>query len=169
MALCIQTACRGGGRGRWVCRDADKTSLKRDDQHRKKPSSSLPSQFPAKLVYFWPGQNICGATATFTPFFAPPGYFYCLTLQHLPARMRWENTHAPFCLRWKRPVYNWSAILLISNVRTAGSRSGFLCLAENSSSRVRIGKNLLEHSIRLHCCLSCFIFIYLLLQGIRII
>jgi len=116
MALCIQTACRGGGRGRWVCRDADKTSLKRDDQHRKKPSSSLPSQFPAKLVYFWPGQNICGATATFTPFFAPPGYFYCLTLQRLPARMRWENTHAPFCLRWKRPVYNWSAILLISNV-----------------------------------------------------
>lgn len=116
-----------------VCRDADKTSLKRDDQHRKKPYGFPPSQFPAKLVYFWPGQNICGVTRHFHAFFAPLGYFYCLSphnTQHLAAKM---GKHS---LTLLRRVDGGNALFIIGvrsywfPMHTADSRSGFLCLAE---------------------------------------
>lgn len=118
-------------KGRQVCRDADKTSLKRDDQHRKKPYSSLLSQFPAKLVYFWPGQNICGVAATFTPFLRPLVIFI-VSLQHF-CRRGWENTHShpsAACWRYGNALFIIGVYDPIDFQCTTDSRSGFLCLAE---------------------------------------
>jgi hypothetical protein len=79
MAMCIQSGTRrGGGRGR---RDADKTSLKEMINTGRSPVAAA-EPVSGEIGLFLAGAKHLWCHRHFHAFFAPPGYFYCLSPSH---------------------------------------------------------------------------------------